>query len=85
HQPSNMLSTLHWRAGRLFAGRFDYGYQRQLNPNMANTWPDRDQQTRDNKSAELGLRVSERLTQPVFGVFSNGTRYDQDVNRTLYD
>ena len=85
HQPGNMLSTLHWRAGRLFAGRFDYGYQSQLNPNMARTWPERDLQTRDNKSAELGLRVSERLTLPVFGVFTNGTRYDQDINRTLYN
>ncbi|MBZ0073813.1 porin family protein [Bordetella hinzii] len=85
HQPGNMLSALHWRAGRLLAGRFDYGYQKQLNPNLSRTWPDRDMQARDNKGAEIGLRVSERLTLPVFSVFRNGTRYDQDINKTLYD
>ncbi|WP_201525050.1 hypothetical protein, partial [Bordetella pseudohinzii] len=85
HQPGNLLSTLHWRAGPLFAGRFDYGYQKQLNSNLSRTWPDRDMQARDNKAAEIGLRVSERLTLPAFSVFRNGTRYDQDINKTLYD
>ncbi|OZI70850.1 hypothetical protein CAL22_13185 [Bordetella genomosp. 12] len=85
HQPANALSTLYWRAGPLFAGRLDYGYQKQLNPNLSRTWPDRDMQVRDNKSAEIGMRISDRLTLPVIGVFANGTRYDQDINQTLYD
>ncbi|MFC4279111.1 porin family protein [Achromobacter aloeverae] len=85
HQPRNLLSTLYWRATPLFEGQFDYGYQNQLNPYLPRTWPERDMQARDKKSAQIGLRVTDRLTLPLFSVFRNGTRYDQAINQTLYD
>ncbi|WP_233235850.1 hypothetical protein [Bordetella sp. LUAb4] len=85
HQPRNLLSTLYWRATPLLAGRFDYGYQNQLASNLGLTWPDRDMQARDNKSAEIGLRITDRLTLPVVSAFHNGTRYDQPSNQTLYN
>ncbi|CAJ50247.1 putative capsular polysaccharide biosynthesis protein, partial [Bordetella avium 197N] len=85
HQPRNLQSTLYWRAGPLFAGRFDYGYSKQLNSDLNRSWPERDQQTRQNRSAEIGLRITDRLTLPAVSVFSNATGYDQDINQTLYN
>lgn len=85
HQPVDLDAALHWRAGRLFAGRFDYGYEDQLNTYLSRTWPERDTVSRRRLSGEAGLRVTESLTLPVLSLFGNDTRYERAVNAELYD
>ncbi|MFQ1063676.1 hypothetical protein [Bordetella trematum] len=85
HQPRVLNAALPWRAGQLVSGRFQYGYQSSLSSNLGRTWPERDQESRQNRSAELGLRVTDSLTLPVLGVFHNDTRYDQSINQRLYN
>lgn len=85
HSPRNLQSTFYWRATPLVSGRLDYNYQSQLSPYMERTYPDRDMEVQDHKAAEVGLNITDRWTFPLLDVFQDGTRFDQQINRTLYD
>lgn len=85
HQPALFDGTLHWRAGQLFAGKVNYHYEKGLNPSLDSTWPERDLMADGTWNAEAGLRVTDALTLPVLGVFRRQVRYDNEVNRELYN
>lgn len=84
YQPRMLNAALHWRAGRLLAGRVGYQYRR-TRYDANRIWPDSD--TVDDRSldAEIGLRVSEDLTLPVLRVYEQKARYETTSNRTLFD
>lgn len=85
HQPRNLRAVLNWRATPLFVGRINFGQDKQFNRYSSRTFPDRDMLTRQNVQAEVGMRVTERLTLPVISVFRADNRYDQAINKTLYN
>lgn len=85
HQPKQFSAALPWRAGKLFAGRFSYGYSDRLYEYLNRTWPDRDMQAQQRWQSQLGLRVTEDLTLPLLSVYQGRSRYETDLNRTLYN
>lgn len=85
HQPQSLNATFYWRAGSLLAGNIHYDYNSQLNVPLNTVWPERDMQTSQNASAELGLRVTDKWEVPVVQVFRGTVRYDSLYNALLYN
>ncbi len=85
YQPHYLRTILQWRASDLFEGSVSASDRVRLNRYLATSWPDRDLVKQKEFGADVGLRVTESLTVPMFSVSRLTSRNEFAANQALYN